>query len=167
MNRGADYRHTLKLISHTLGLCTFYCIYIYTSICCCSVARSCHSLQLHKPQHARIPCPSLSTGSLKLKSTESVMPLHHLILCCPLLFLPSIVPSMSVFSNELALCIRWPKYWSFHIRPSNEYSRLISFGMDWFDRLAVQETLARVFSSTTIQKHQFLGAQPSIWSNSL
>ena len=67
---------------------------------------------------------------------ESVMPSNHLILCCPLLFLPSIIPSIRVFSNESALCITWPKYWniSFSISPFNEYSGLISFGIDWFDR---------------------------------
>ena len=74
---------------------------------------------------------------------ELVMPSNHLILCCPLLFLPSIFPRIRVFSNELALCIRWPKYWSlsFNISPSNEYSRLISFRMDWLDLLAVQGSL--------------------------
>ena len=76
-------------------------------------------------------------------SIESVMPSNHLILCCPLLLLPPIFPSIRVFSNELALHIRWPKYWncSFSISPSNEYSGLISFRMDWLDLLAVQETL--------------------------
>ena len=69
------------------------------------------------------------------------MPSNHLILCCPLLFLPSIFPSIRVFSNDLALHIRWPKYWSFSINPSNEYSGLISFRMDWFGLLAVQGTL--------------------------
>ena len=71
------------------------------------------------------------------------MPSNHLILCCPLLFLPSIFPSIRVFSNELALCIRWPKYWSFSfsISPSNKYLGLISFRIDWFDLLAVQGTL--------------------------
>ena len=69
------------------------------------------------------------------------MPSNHLILCHPLLLLPSIFPSIRVFSNESALCIRWPKYWSFRISPSNEYSGLISFMIDWFDLLAVQETL--------------------------
>ena len=79
----------------------------------------------------------------KLMSIESVMPSNHLILCCPLLFLPSIFPSIRVCSNELALCIRWPKYWSFsfNINHSNEYSGLISFRMDWLDLLAVQGTL--------------------------
>ena len=76
-------------------------------------------------------------------SIESVMPSNHLILCHPLLLLPSIFPSIRVFSNESALCIRWPKYWSFsfNIRPSNEYSGLISFRMDWLDLPAVQGTL--------------------------
>ena len=74
-------------------------------------------------------------------SIESVMPSSHLILCCPLLLLPSIFPSIRVFSNESVLCIRWPKYWSFSISPSNEYSGLISFRMDWLDLLAVQGTL--------------------------
>ena len=80
---------------------------------------------------------------LKLMSIESVMPSNHLILCRPLLLLPSIFPSIRVFSNESALPIRWPQYWSFSfsISPSNEYSRLISFRMDWLDCLAVQGTL--------------------------
>ena len=80
---------------------------------------------------------------LKLMSIESMMPSNHLILCHPLLLLPSIFPSIRVFSNESALCVRWPKYWSFSftISPSNEFSGLISFRMDWFDLLAVQGTL--------------------------
>ena len=80
---------------------------------------------------------------LKLKSLESVMPSNHLILCCPLLLPPSIFPSIRVFSSESVLAIRWPKYWSFSftISPSNEYSGLISFRIDWFDLLAVQGTL--------------------------
>ena len=84
-----------------------------------------------------------SWSLLKLMSIESVMPSNHLILCSPLLLLPSIFPSIRVFSNESFLCIRWPKYWSFSfsISPSNEYSELISFRMDWFDLLAVQGTL--------------------------
>ena len=84
---------------------------------------------------------TISPSLLRLMSIESVMPSNHLILCCPLLFLPSIFPSIRVFSSELALHIRWPKYWSFSIRPPNEYSRLISFRTDWFDLLNVQGTL--------------------------
>ena len=82
-----------------------------------------------------------SQSLLKLMSIESVMPSNHLILCHLCLLLPSIFPGIRVFSSESALHIRWPKYWSFSISPSNEYSGLISFRMDWFDLLAVQETL--------------------------
>ena len=84
-----------------------------------------------------------SWSLLKLMSIESVMPSNHLILCHPLLLQPSIFPSIRVFSNESALCIRWPEYWSFsfNISPSNEYSGLISFRMDWLDLLAAQGTL--------------------------
>ena len=87
---------------------------------------------------------------LKLISIESVMPSNYLILCCPILLLPSVFPSIRVFSNELALHNRWPKYWSFSfsISPSNEYSWLISFRIDWFDFLAVQGTL-----SSLLQHH--------------
>ena len=81
-----------------------------------------------------------SQSLLKLMSIESVMPSNHVILCCPLLLLPSIFPSIRVFSHESALHIRWPKYWScsFNISPSDEHSGLISFRMDWLDLLAVQ-----------------------------
>ena len=84
-----------------------------------------------------------SQSSLRLTSMESVMPSNHLILCRPLLLLPSIFPSIKVFSNKSALHIRWPKYWSFsfNISPSNEHPALISFRMDWLDLLAVQGTL--------------------------
>ena len=86
---------------------------------------------------------TISLSSLKLMSIESVMPSNHLIFCRPLLLLPSIFPSIRVFSNESTLHIRWPKYWSFsfNISPSNECSGLISFRMDWLDLLAVQGTL--------------------------
>ena len=99
------------------------------------------SLQSHGLQHARLPCPiTISWSLLKLMCIESLMPSNHLILCHPLLLLPSIFPNISVFSNESALHIRWPKYWtfSFSLSPSNEYSGLISFRIDWFDDLAVQ-----------------------------
>ena len=90
---------------------------------------------------------------------ELVMPSNHLILCCSLL-LPSILPIIGIFSNESALHIRWPKYcsFSFRISPSNEYSGLISFKMDWLDLLQ-SKGLSRVFSNTTVQKHQFFSAQ--------
>ena len=82
-----------------------------------------------------------SQSFFELMSIELVMPSNHLILCHPLLLLPSIFPSIRVFSNESVLCIRWPKYWSFSISPSNEYSGLISFRKDWLDLLAVQGAL--------------------------
>ena len=109
-----------------------------------------------------------SWSLLKLMSFESVMPSNHLTLCCPLLLPPSIFPSIRVFLSESVLLIRWPKHWSFSfsISPSNEYSGLISFNMDWFGLLAVQETLERVFSNTTVQKHKFFDAQSSLWSSS-
>ena len=96
------------------------------------------------------------------KLWELVMPSNHLILCRPLL-LPSIFPNIKVFSNESALCIRWPKYksFSFNISTSNEYSGLISFRMDWLDFPAIKR-FSRVFSNTTVQKHQFFGAQLSL-----
>ena len=97
---------------------------------------------------ARQPSQSITNSrSLpKLMSIESVMPSNHLILCRPLLLLPSIFPSIRVFSNESVLHIRWPKYWSFNfnISPSNEHSGLISFRMDWLDLLAVQGTLKNI-----------------------
>ena len=110
---------------------------------------------------------TISQSLLKLMSIESVMPSNHLILCRPPLLLPSIFPSIRVFSNESVLCMRWPKYWSFSfiISPSNEHSGLISFRLDWLDSLQ-SKGLSRVFSSTTVQKHQFFGAQLSLWSNS-
>ena len=138
-------------------------------------------LQPHGLQHSRTAFSITNSQSLlKLMSIESVMPSNHLILCHPLLLLPSIFPSIRVFSNELVLHIRWPKYWhfSFSISPSNEYSGPISFRIDWLDLLAVLGTLksllqhhsskpsilhhsaffvvlSRVFSNTTVQNHQF------------
>ena len=95
------------------------------------------------------------------------MPPNHLILCRPFLILPSIFPSIRVFSDELALHIRWPKYWSLSlsISPSSEYSGLISFRMTGWTSLQSKE-LSRVFSNTAVQKHKFFGIQPSLWSNS-
>ena len=102
-------------------------------------------LQPHGLQHARLPCPSftISQSLLKLISIESVMPSNHLFLYSPLLLLPSSFSRIRVFLNELALCLRWPKYWSFSfsISPSNEYSGLISFRIERFDLLVVQGTL--------------------------
>ena len=100
---------------------------------------------------------TISLSLLKLMSIESVMPFNYLILCHPLLLLPSSFPSIRVFSKESVLHIRWPKCWSFSFSfsPSDEYSGLISFRIDWLNLLAVKG-LSRVFSNTTIQKHQIL-----------
>ena len=110
---------------------------------------------------------SLSTTNsqslLKLMSIESVMISNHLILCHPLPLRPSIFPSITVFSNESALHIRWPEYWSFSfsLSPSNEYSGLISFRMDWLDLLALQGTLKSLLQHHSA-KHPFFGAQLSL-----
>ena len=136
----------------------------FSSVQFSSVAQSCPTLC--DPMDCSMPgLPVLHQPSrvlLTLMSIKSVMPSNHLILCCPLLLLPSTLPSISVFSNEWVLLIRWPKYWSFSfsISPSNEYLGLIFFRIDWFDLLAVQGTL------TTVQKHQFFSAHLSLWSNS-
>ena len=120
----------------------------------CSVVSD--SLRPHGLQHSRPPCPSPTPRVYSNSSIELVMPSNHLILCCPLLLPPSIFPRIRVFSNESVLCIRWPKYWSFSfsISPSNEYSGLISFRIDWLDLLAVQGT-----SQSLLQHH---GSKASI-----
>ena len=107
-----------------------------------SVAQSCPILC--NPMNCSTPGFQVQQQLLelhKLMSTESVMPSKNLILCCPLLLLPSIFPSIRVFSSESVLCMGWPKYWSFSFSPSNEYSGLISLRIDWLDLLAVQRTL--------------------------
>ena len=108
-----------------------------------------------------------SQSSPKLMSIETVMPSNHLILCRPLLLLPLVFPSIRVLSNESALRIRWPKYWSFgfNISPSNEHPGPISFRMDWLDLLAVQGTLKSLLQHHS-SKHQFFSAQLSSQSNS-
>ena len=124
---------------------------------CCSVAQSCPTLS--NPMDSMDPIDSIpatcqasltftnSQSQLKLMSIELVMLSNHLTLCCPLLLLPSIFPNIRVFSSNLALCIRWPKYWSFNfsVGPSNDYSGFISFRIDGFDLLAVQGTLKSFF----------------------
>ena len=104
------------------------------------------------------PSITNSQSLLKFMSIKLVMPSNHLILCCPLLLLPSIFPSIRVFSNESLLHIRWPKYWrfSFSISPSNEYSGLISFGMDWLDLLEVQGTLKSLLQHHSSKAHPYL-----------
>ena len=107
-------------------------------------------LRLHGLQHARLSLSfPISWRLLRLKSIASVISSSHLILCCPLLLLPSVFPSIRVFSNELTLHIKWPKNWSFSISFSNEYSGLISCRIDWLDLLAVQ-ALSRGFSSIAV-----------------
>ena len=117
------------------------------------------SLRPHELQHTRHPCPKPTPGVYSNSCPLSpVMPSNHLILCCPLLLLPSIFANIRIFSNESVLRIRWPKYWSFSfsISPSNEYSGLISFR--WTSWISLQSKgLSRVFSNTTFQKHQFFG----------
>ena len=112
--------------------------------CFCSVARSCRTFCDSKDYGmSGFPVLHCLLDFVQIMSTESVMPSNHLILCCPLLLLPSIFPSIRVFPSESALHIRWLNYWSlsFIISPSNEYSGLISFRMDWLDLFAVQGTL--------------------------
>ena len=111
--------------------------------CCCSVAQSCPTLCDPLSVAHQASLSFTISRLLKLMSVESLMPSNHLVLCCPLLLLPSIFPSIRIFSNESVLHIRWPRYWnfSFSISPPNEYSGLISFRIDWLDLLAVQETL--------------------------
>ena len=126
-----------------------------------------NSLWPHESQHARPPCPS-PTPRVHSDSCPSSRWCHPAISSChPLLLLPPIPPRIRVFSNESTLRMRWPKYWSFSfsIIPSKKIPGLISFIMDWLDLLAVQWP-QRVFSNTTVQKHQFFDAQPSSQSNS-
>ena len=131
-----------------------------------------HGVLFDSSRHDRLarlaPLSSIISQSLlRFMSIESVMLSNHLILCHPLLPLPSAFPSIRVFSNESVLHIMWPKDWSFIFSISlfNEYSGLISFRVDWFELFTVQG-LSRVFSNTTIWQHQFFSAQPSLWSNS-
>ena len=155
-------QHTLT--SATLINTTYYCPYRQSWVQFSSVQLLSYIRLFVTPWAAAHQASLSITNSWslrKLMSIESVMPSNHLILCRPLLLPPSIFPSIRVFSDESILHIRWPKYWSFSfsISPSNEYSGLISFRMDWLDVLVVQGTL--VFSNTTVQKHQFFGAQLS------
>ena len=124
----------------------------------------CDSMDLRTPG---LPSFTILMGLLRFMSIESVILSNHLILCCPLLLLPSIIPSIRVFSKESALCIRWPKYWSFtfSVSPSNEYSGLISFRVDMFDLLAVQGTLKSLLKHHCL-KASILLLKPSLWSNS-
>ena len=142
---------TLKSIDSSISL----------QVCCCSVAKLCPTLW--DPMVCTMPGFAFLHYLSEFAHTrihwisDAIQPFF--ILGCPIL-LSSIFPSISVFSNESALCIRWPKYWSFSISPSNEYSELFSFRIDWFDLLAVQSFL-------TIQKHHFSGAQFTVYGPTL
>ena len=127
-------------------------------------------------QLSATPCTTALQASLSITnswsppkpiSNELIMPSKHLMLCCPLLLLPSIFPSIRVFCNESTLCMRWPKYWSFSFSISlySKHPGLISIRMDWWISLQ-SKGLSRVFSNTTVQKHQFFSAQLSSQSNS-
>ena len=137
--------------------------YLSKYYCCCSVTQSCLTFLTPWTAACQVSLSfSISWSLLKLMSIESHMPYNHLVFCHPLLLLPSIFPSIRFFSNESVLCIRWSEYWSFSfsISPSNDYLGLISL-------ISLQSKgLSRVFSKTTVQKHQFFGTQPSLWSNS-
>ena len=137
----------------------------YTKFCISSVQLFSHVWLFVTPwtgAHRASLSFTISPSLFKLMSIKSVRPSNHLILCRSLLLLPSVFPSIRVFSSVSALHIRWPKYWSFKfsISPSNEYSRLISFKIDLFDLLAIQGALKN------LPQHQFFGSQPSLWSNS-
>ena len=140
---------TVNILPHLLSLLNL-CIYVYVvivqSLCC---------VWLCNPMNAKAPLSTISYSLLRFLSIESVMLSNHLILCNPLLLLPSILPSIRVFSNELVLHIRCPKYWSFSfsISPSNEDSGLISFRIDLISLQS--KGLSRMFSSATVWKHQF------------
>ena len=144
-----------------------FIIKISDSICSVQFSRSVvsDSLWFHESQHASPPCPSPTPGDHS--DSRPSIPSSHLILCRPLLLLPPVPPSIRVFSNESTLRMRWPKYWSFSfsITPSKEIPGLISFR--WTGWISLQSKgLSRVFSNTTVQKHQFFGTQSSSPSNS-
>ena len=137
---------------------------MYVIACCCSVAQL---FVTSWNAACQVSLSIISQSLLKLMSIESVIPCNHLILCHPLLLVPSIFPSIRVFSHELALCIRWPKYWSFSfsISPSNEHPGL-TFRMDWLDLLAVQGTLKSLLQhhsskASILQRSAFLIVQVS------
>ena len=121
-------------------------------ICCYPVIQLCPTLRSCGRQHTKASLSFTISWSLhKLMFIKLGMPSNHLILCRPLLLLPSIFPSIRVFSNESGLCIRWPKYWSFTISPSKEYWRLISFRIDWLDLLAVQTILQSLLQHQSLK----------------
>ena len=158
---------TVNFLRKTLPKTCFYCRNTIDWVVSCFPVQLLSCIRLFATPWTAAHQASLSiTNSQSLPksmSIESVMPSNHLILCHPLLLLPSIFPSIRVFSNESALRIRWPKYWSFsfNISPFNEHPGLVSFRMDWLDLLAVQGTLKSLLQHT-VQKHHFFGAQLSL-----
>ena len=160
-----SFEHFEYVLTHCGLAFTFYDRTVQFS---CSVMS--HSLWPHEPQQTRPPCPSPIPGVYpnSFPLIESVMPSNCLILCHPFLLLPSIFPSIRGFSNESALCIRWPKYWSFsfNISPSNEHSGLISFRMDWLDLLEVQGTVKSLLQHHS-SKAAVLQAQLCLYSPTL
>ena len=135
------------------------------SVVCRSVTQSCLTLCDQELQHARLPLSSNSQSLLKLMSIELVMPSNHVILCCHLLLLPSIFPSIRVFSKQSSLRMRWPKDWSFIFSLKLPVNIKSWFPLGLIDLLSLlSKTFSRVFSNTTVQKHQFFGAQPSLWT---
>ena len=142
---GNMFENVHVLLLHSLDVSPKMC----SVFCCCSVTHSVvsNSLQPHRLQHTRLPLSfTISRSLLRLMSIESMMPSNYFMLRCLLHHPPSIFPSVRVFSNESALCIRWPKYWSFrfNINPSSEHPGLVSFTMDWLDLLAVQGNLKSI-----------------------
>ena len=143
--------------------CCCCCFFVF----CCSLLNCVRlSLTPWTAAHQASLSFTISRSLLKLMSIESVMPSNYLAFCHPLLLLPSIFPSIRVISNELDLCIRWPKYWrfSFSISFSNEYLGLVSFRIDWFDLLELQGTLKSLLQHHS-SKASILCTQPSLWSN--
>ena len=137
---------TIRLLSSSISVWFHFIILVFCSyflFCCCWLSHIWLFLTPRTAAHQASLSFTITWSLLKLLSIESVVPSNHLICHCPILLLPSVFPSIRVFSNESALHIRWPKYWSFNftIIPSNEYSGLISFRIDWFDLFAIQETL--------------------------
>ena len=142
----------------------FFLSMSYWMCCCFFTVKLCPTLcDTIEGSMPGSPVLTVSRNFLKLMSIKLVRPLSYLILCLSLLLLPSFFHRIKVFSNELALCIRWPKYrrFSFSISPSNEYAGLISFRIDWLDLFAVQMS-PESLSSTTFWKHWFFGTEPSL-----
>ena len=138
-------------------------LFIYSVQFSWSVDQACPTLQPHGLQHTRLPCPSPTPGASSLMPIEAVMPFNRLILCRALLLLPSVFPNIRVFSIESVFYIRWPKHWnfSFSISPSNDIQDWFPLGLTGWISLQ-SKGLLRVFSNTTVQKHQFFIAQLSL-----